>query len=91
MTDRQTRVLSASTSDLLVRAGLQGGGGVFPGEQVSARLPIEPGLYSDQTELLLTNLHPSAELTVYGPAAALSTTEVRPLGERPNECPEAPE
>ncbi|XP_037334069.2 nuclear pore membrane glycoprotein 210 [Pungitius pungitius] len=75
MTDQQTRVLSASAADLLVRAGLQGAG-VSPGEQASARLPIEPGLYSDQTELLLSNLHPSAELTVYGPAAALSHTEV---------------
>uniref|UniRef100_A0A8C3AE82 Nucleoporin 210 n=1 Tax=Cyclopterus lumpus TaxID=8103 RepID=A0A8C3AE82_CYCLU len=51
-------------------------GGAFSGEQVGASLPIEPGLYSDQTELLLSNLHPSAELTVYGPAAALSNMEV---------------
>ncbi|KAM6929481.1 nuclear pore membrane glycoprotein 210 isoform 2-T2 [Lycodopsis pacificus] len=74
MTDQQTRVLSMSMANLLVRAGLEGG--VFSGEQDGARLPIEPGLYSDQTELLLSNLHPSAELTVYGPAAALSNTEV---------------
>ncbi|XP_075955942.1 nuclear pore membrane glycoprotein 210 isoform X1 [Anarhichas minor] len=74
MTDQQTRVLSMSMANLLVRAGLEGS--VFSGEQDSARLPIEPGLYSDQTELLLSNLHPSAELTVYGPAAALSNTEV---------------
>ncbi|KAM8862436.1 LOW QUALITY PROTEIN: nuclear pore membrane glycoprotein 210 [Spinachia spinachia] len=74
LTDRQTRTLSVSTSDLLVRAGL--GGAALPGEEVGARLPIESGLYSDLTELLLSNLHPSAELTVYGPAAALSNTEV---------------
>ncbi|XP_031701211.1 nuclear pore membrane glycoprotein 210 isoform X2 [Anarrhichthys ocellatus] len=74
MTDQQTRVLSMSMANLLVRAGLEGS--VFSGEQDGARLPIEPGLYSDQTELLLSNLHPSAELTVYGPAAALSNTEV---------------
>ncbi|KAM7404954.1 hypothetical protein PAMP_012253 [Pampus punctatissimus] len=74
MTDQQTRVLSMSVTDLLVKAGLEGSG--FSGEQVSTRLPIEPGLYSDQTELLLSNLHPSAELTVYGPVAALSDIEV---------------
>ncbi|XP_044066781.1 nuclear pore membrane glycoprotein 210 isoform X1 [Siniperca chuatsi] len=74
MTDQQTRVLSMSMTNLLVRAGLEGS--AFSGEQVSAVLPIEPGLYSDQTELLLSNLHPSAELTIYGPTAALSNMEV---------------
>lgn len=74
MTDQQTRVLSMSMTNLLVRAGLEGS--ALSGEQVSARLPIEPGLYSDQTDLLLSNLHPSAELTIYGPAAALSNMEV---------------
>ncbi|KAA8590872.1 hypothetical protein FQN60_001815 [Etheostoma spectabile] len=74
MTDQQTRVLSMSMTNLLVRAGLEGS--AFSGEQVSTSLPIEPGLYSDQTELLLSNLHPSAELTVYGPTAALSNMEV---------------
>ncbi|XP_078111484.1 nuclear pore membrane glycoprotein 210 isoform X1 [Sander vitreus] len=73
-TDQQTRVLSMSMTSLLVRAGLEGS--AFSGEQVSTSLPIEPGLYSDQTELLLSNLHPSAELTVYGPTAALSNMEV---------------
>uniref|UniRef100_A0A8C3G7G1 Nucleoporin 210 n=1 Tax=Cyclopterus lumpus TaxID=8103 RepID=A0A8C3G7G1_CYCLU len=74
MADQRTRALSMSRSNLLVRGGLEGG--AFSGEQVGASLPIEPGLYSDQTELLLSNLHPSAELTVYGPAAALSNMEV---------------
>uniref|UniRef100_A0A7N8YDB4 Nucleoporin 210 n=1 Tax=Mastacembelus armatus TaxID=205130 RepID=A0A7N8YDB4_9TELE len=74
MTDQQTRVLSMSMTNLLVKAGLKGN--AFSGEQVSARLPIETGLYSDQTELLLSNLHPSAELTVYGPTAILSNMEV---------------
>uniref|UniRef100_M4AT94 Nucleoporin 210 n=1 Tax=Xiphophorus maculatus TaxID=8083 RepID=M4AT94_XIPMA len=74
-TNQQTRLLSVSMTNLLVKAGLVGS--VFTGEQVSAQLPIEPGLYSDQTELLLSNLHPSAEFTVYGPPAVLSTIEVR--------------
>lgn len=74
MTDQQTRVLSMSMTNLLVKAFLEGG--VFSGEQVGAVLPLEPGLYSDQTELLLSSLHPSAELTIYGPSAALSNLEV---------------
>lgn len=75
MTDQQTRVLSMSVTNLLVKAGLEGS--TFSGEQVSTILPIEPGLYSDQTELLLSNLQPSAELTVFGPAAALSDIKAR--------------
>lgn len=74
MTDQQSRVLSMSMTNLLVKAGLEGT--VFSGEQVSTMLPIEPGLYADQTELLLSNLHPSAELTVFGPSAALSDMKV---------------
>ncbi|XP_061591816.1 nuclear pore membrane glycoprotein 210 [Cololabis saira] len=73
-TDQQTRVLSISMANLLVKAGLVGA--AFAGDQVSARLPIEPGLYSDQTELLLSNLHPSAEFTIYGPITAISNMEV---------------
>ncbi|XP_070695859.1 nuclear pore membrane glycoprotein 210 isoform X2 [Pempheris klunzingeri] len=75
VTDQQTRVLSMSMTNLLVRTVPEGSG--FSGEQVSATLPIEPGLYSEPTELQLSNLHPSAELTVYGPSAAhLSNMEV---------------
>lgn len=74
MTDQQTRVLSMSMTNLLVKAGVEGS--AFSGEKVIARLAIEPGLYTDQTELLLSNMHPSAELTVFGPAAALSDMEL---------------
>lgn len=64
-----------SMTKLLVRAVLEGS--PFSGEQVSAMLPIEPGLYSEPTELHISNLHPSAELTIYSPSAALSNLEVR--------------
>lgn len=62
-------------TNLLVKAGLVGAG--FPVDQISARLPLEPGLYLDQTNLLLSNLHPSAEVTVFGPVTALSNLQVR--------------
>lgn len=74
MSDHQSRVLSISQTNVLVRAGLEGN--AFSGEKVSIQLPVEPGLYSDQTELLLSTLHPSAEFKVYGPVAALSNVEV---------------
>ncbi|XP_076022576.1 nuclear pore membrane glycoprotein 210 [Genypterus blacodes] len=74
VTDQQIRMLSMSTTNLLVKAGVEGS--AFSGEQVSKQLPIEPGLYTEQTELLLSNLHPSAELMVYGPLAALTSMEV---------------
>uniref|UniRef100_A0A8C2CNG6 Nucleoporin 210 n=1 Tax=Cyprinus carpio TaxID=7962 RepID=A0A8C2CNG6_CYPCA len=51
-------------------------GSVFSGEQLSARLPVSPGIYTDQTDIILSNQHPSAELTVYGPAAALQQLDV---------------
>ncbi|KAM8829564.1 nuclear pore membrane glycoprotein 210 isoform 1-T1 [Synchiropus picturatus] len=67
LTDQQTRVLSMSRTSLMVRAEQPN----FFGEEISAVLPIEPGLYSDQSELLLS-LHKCAELTVFGPPDALS-------------------
>lgn len=74
VTDQQTRALSMSMTNVLVQGVLEGS--VFSGEETSTILPLEPGLYSDQSELLLSNLHPSAELTIYGPTPALSNLEV---------------
>ncbi|XP_051914460.1 nuclear pore membrane glycoprotein 210-like isoform X2 [Hippocampus zosterae] len=71
--DQLTRVASMTLSNLLVKAALEGS--AFSGEQVSARLPIEPGIYSDLTELTLSNLHPTAELTVFGAADAQADME----------------
>ncbi|XP_074537883.1 nuclear pore membrane glycoprotein 210 isoform X2 [Halichoeres trimaculatus] len=80
ITEQQTRVHSMSMSNLLVKAGLEGS--ASSGEQVGAILAIDLGLYSDSTELMLTSLHPSAELTIYGPPAALSSMEI--LSTSPN-------
>lgn len=74
MSDQQVKVLSLSMTEVEVRAGVQGS--VFSGEQLSARLPVSPGIYTDQTDIILSNQHPSAELTVYGPAAALQQLDV---------------
>ncbi|XP_077368198.1 nuclear pore membrane glycoprotein 210 isoform X2 [Festucalex cinctus] len=74
MADQLTRELSTSMTNLLVKAGLEGG--AFSGEQVGARLPIEPGLYADMPEVMLSNVNPSVELAVFGPASALADMEV---------------
>ncbi|XP_057685549.1 nuclear pore membrane glycoprotein 210-like isoform X2 [Corythoichthys intestinalis] len=74
MADQLTKLLSMSMPNLQVKAGLEGS--TFSGEQVIATLPIELGLFSNLTELMLSTLHPSAELTVFGPAAALADMEV---------------
>ncbi|XP_059384596.1 nuclear pore membrane glycoprotein 210-like [Carassius carassius] len=44
---------------------------------LSARLPVSPGIYSDQTDIILSHQHPSAKLTVYGPPAALQQLHVK--------------
>uniref|UniRef100_A0A3Q3D8P4 Nucleoporin 210 n=1 Tax=Hippocampus comes TaxID=109280 RepID=A0A3Q3D8P4_HIPCM len=76
--DQLTRVASMTLSNLLVKAALEGS--AFSGEQVSARLPIEPGMYSDRTELTLSNLRPTAELTVFGAADAQAVSSSPIIG-----------
>ncbi|XP_018593103.2 nuclear pore membrane glycoprotein 210 isoform X1 [Scleropages formosus] len=74
LTEQQLRVLSRSMTNLVVKASVEGG--QFTGMPVSAQLPINPVFYADQNEILLSKLHPSAELTVFGAAAAISSLEV---------------
>ncbi|KAI1892349.1 hypothetical protein AGOR_G00132450 [Albula goreensis] len=74
VTDQQLRALTLSTTQLVVRAAVEGSS--FSGEQISAQLPISPGLYADQKDLLLSPQHPSADLTVYGSPTLLSSLEV---------------
>lgn len=75
MSEQQVKVLSVSLTELEVRAGVQGS--LFSGEQLSVRLPVSPGIYSDQTDIILSHQHPSAELTVYGPPATLQQLHVK--------------
>ncbi|XP_072305024.1 nuclear pore membrane glycoprotein 210 [Eucyclogobius newberryi] len=53
LSEQETRVLSMSQTNVVVKARL--GGSASSVEQVSLLLPLEPGLYSEQTEL--SNLH----------------------------------
>uniref|UniRef100_A0AAR2LXC3 BIG2 domain-containing protein n=1 Tax=Pygocentrus nattereri TaxID=42514 RepID=A0AAR2LXC3_PYGNA len=75
MTDQQIKVLSMSMSNVVVRAAVEGSH--FSGEQVAAQLPINPGFYADQTDIILSSQHSAADLTVYGASAALQHLEVK--------------
>ncbi|KAL1249483.1 hypothetical protein QQF64_020488, partial [Cirrhinus molitorella] len=75
MSDQQVKVLSMSMTDVEVTAGVQGYH--FTGEQISARLPVNPGIYADQTDIILSNQHTSADLTIYGTAGALQQLDVK--------------
>uniref|UniRef100_A0A671RUI8 Nuclear pore membrane glycoprotein 210-like n=1 Tax=Sinocyclocheilus anshuiensis TaxID=1608454 RepID=A0A671RUI8_9TELE len=75
MSDQQVKVLSLSMTEVEVRAGVQGS--LFSGEQLSVQLPVSPGIYADQTDIVLSNQHPSAELTIYGTTGALQQLDVK--------------
>lgn len=73
MNEQQVKVLSMSMTDVDVTAGVQGH---FTGQQISARLPVNPGIYADQTDIILSNQHTSADLTIYGTPGALQQLDV---------------
>ncbi|KAL7865087.1 hypothetical protein AOLI_G00165070 [Acnodon oligacanthus] len=75
MTDQQIKVLSMSMTNVVVRAAVEGSH--FSGEQVTAQLPVNPGFYADQTDIILSSQHSAADLTVYGASAALQHLEVK--------------
>ncbi|XP_056588435.1 nuclear pore membrane glycoprotein 210 [Triplophysa dalaica] len=75
MSEQQVKVLSMSMTDVEVTGAVQGS--QFSGDQTSVRLPVSPGIYADQTEVILSNQHPSADLTVYGTAGALQQLNVK--------------
>lgn len=74
MSEQQVKVLSMSMTDVEVTAVVQGSH--FSGDQTSIRLPVNPGIYADQTEVILNNQHTSADLTVYGSTGALQQLNV---------------
>ncbi|KAA0706727.1 Nuclear pore membrane glycoprotein 210 [Triplophysa tibetana] len=75
MSEQQVKVLSMSMTDVEVTGAVQGS--QFSGDHTSVRLPVSPGIYADQTEVILSNQHPSAYLTVYGTAGALQQLNVK--------------
>uniref|UniRef100_A0A7N4NSS5 Nucleoporin 210 n=1 Tax=Sarcophilus harrisii TaxID=9305 RepID=A0A7N4NSS5_SARHA len=75
LTDKQLKHLSMRKTALLVTASLQDSH--FSGEQISAEVPFNPGLYADQTEILLSNHHMSSEVKIFGAMEILENLEVK--------------
>ncbi|KAL2103919.1 hypothetical protein ACEWY4_000787 [Coilia grayii] len=74
VTEQHMKVLSMTMTNLLVKAGVEGSH--FSGEQVGALLPVNPGLYADQNEVILSNQHTTADVTLFGSPGALESLEV---------------
>ncbi|XP_068018721.1 nuclear pore membrane glycoprotein 210 [Melanerpes formicivorus] len=75
LTDRQLKQLSMTKTSLRVTVSMQGSH--FSGEQISTEVPFNPGFYVDQTEMLLSNLHTSSEVKIFGATEILDTLEVK--------------
>ncbi|XP_072454357.1 nuclear pore membrane glycoprotein 210 isoform X2 [Notamacropus eugenii] len=75
LTDKQLKHLSMRKTALLVTASLQDSH--FSGEQISAEVPFNPGLYADQTEILLSNHYMSSEVKIFGAMEILENLEVK--------------
>ncbi|NWX09478.1 PO210 protein, partial [Caloenas nicobarica] len=74
LTDKQLKHLSTSKATLSVKASVQG---PFSGEQISAEVPFSPGLYADQTEMVLSNRYTSSDVKIFGATEILDTLEVK--------------
>ncbi|NWQ80120.1 PO210 protein, partial [Columbina picui] len=74
LTDKQLKHLSMSKAALSVTASLQD---PFSGEQISAEVPFSPGLYADQTEMVLSNRYTSSDVKIFGATEILDTLEVK--------------
>ena len=78
LTDKQLKHLSMSKTELRVTASIQGSH--FSGEQIGTEV------YADQTEVLLSNHYPSADVKIFGATEILDTLEVSVLLENINHC-----
>uniref|UniRef100_A0A4W3IEM5 Nucleoporin 210 n=1 Tax=Callorhinchus milii TaxID=7868 RepID=A0A4W3IEM5_CALMI len=75
LTDHQLKLLSTAKTSLHVEAAVVGVH--FSGEQIAAEVPFLPGFYTDQSEILLSNLYGATEITVFGNSDILRNLEVR--------------
>uniref|UniRef100_A0A4W3I726 Nucleoporin 210 n=1 Tax=Callorhinchus milii TaxID=7868 RepID=A0A4W3I726_CALMI len=75
LTDHQLKLLSTAKTSLHVEAAVVGVH--FSGEQIAAEVPFLPGFYTDQSEILLSNLYGATEITVFGNSDILRNLEVK--------------
>lgn len=74
LTEQQVKVLGMSMSSVRVEADVEGSR--FSGERVSAELQVNPGFYADQTHIILSSQHTTAELSVFGATGLLQHLQV---------------
>ncbi|GAA6077319.1 nuclear pore membrane glycoprotein 210 isoform X1, partial [Tachysurus ichikawai] len=77
LTEQQVKVLGMSMSSVRVEAGVEGSR--FTGERVGTDLLVNPGFYADQTHIILSSQHSTAELSVFSATGVLQHLQVPQL------------
>ncbi|XP_047662919.1 nuclear pore membrane glycoprotein 210 isoform X2 [Tachysurus fulvidraco] len=75
LTEQQVKVLGMSMSSVRVEAGVEGSR--FTGERVGTDLLVNPGFYADQTRIILSSQHRTAELSVFSATGVLQHLQVK--------------
>eukprot|EP00079_Xenopus_tropicalis_P032145 XP_017945916.1 PREDICTED: nuclear pore membrane glycoprotein 210 [Xenopus tropicalis] len=75
LSEAQLKHLSMGDTSLTVTASVQGN--QLYEEQLGAQVPIYPGIYIDQKEIILSSHYTSSDLKIYGAADMLSSLDVK--------------
>ncbi|XP_054833051.1 nuclear pore membrane glycoprotein 210 [Eublepharis macularius] len=73
--DKQLKQLSISKTVLVVTASVQNGH--FSTEHIGADVPLNPGFYANETEIILSNHYPSSDVKIFGATEILQNLEVK--------------
>ncbi|KAM4721755.1 LOW QUALITY PROTEIN: nuclear pore membrane glycoprotein 210 [Rhinophrynus dorsalis] len=76
LSESQVKHLSMGDTSLIITASVQGSH--MYREQIGARVPIHPGFYASQKEIVLSNFYTSSDLKIFGAAEMLENLEVKP-------------
>ncbi|XP_063796677.1 nuclear pore membrane glycoprotein 210 [Pseudophryne corroboree] len=76
LSESQLKHLSKGDTSVTVTASVRGNH-VYQ-EQISAHVPINPGFYTNQKEIILSNHYTAADLKIFGTAEVLKHLEVKP-------------
>ncbi|XP_075039219.1 nuclear pore membrane glycoprotein 210 [Mixophyes fleayi] len=76
LSESQLKHLSMGGTSLTVTASVLGNH-VYQ-EQISAHVPINPGFYTNQKEIILSNHYTVADIKIFGTAEVLRNLEVKP-------------
>lgn len=76
LTNDQLKVLSKAKTSVNIKASILNVQSI--GEQIGADIPFLPDFYTDQSEILLSNLHTTTDVIVFGTSEILANLEVTP-------------